>query len=291
MANKQLYILCDLEGASGISPANRQAMHYGSELWHAEGRALITSDVKAVCEAAVEFGIDEIVINDDHDLGHREPNLLVHELPGNVKMVPRPHLPGTPRKRVQADPFGMIIVGQHAMYGGGGFAPHTVQSPPIGEVTLNGIRVGEIGLALALFMGVKLLAIAGEEAATREAQALCPSVVTIPVKSLERDWFPPATETYGTIKERTAQALAQQARAHALVLAPPFRFTMKPSDGFAFVPGGSGRMGWLMSAWFARWLKGRVSEEEASWEAGTVVRGHYGLQFARSFLRRRQAEF
>jgi hypothetical protein len=34
---RQLYVLCDLEGASGISPENRQAMHHGSDPWPAEG--------------------------------------------------------------------------------------------------------------------------------------------------------------------------------------------------------------------------------------------------------------
>ena len=164
MAKKQLYILCDLEGASQISPENRKAMHYGSEQWQQEGRRYITSDLKAVCEAANEFGIDEIIINDDHDSGHREPNALVKELPGNVRVLPRPHLPGTPRRKTRPDLFVIIIVGQHAMYGSGGFAPHTIQSPPIGGVTVNGLALGEIGIELALFMGVKFLAIVGEEA-------------------------------------------------------------------------------------------------------------------------------
>ena len=86
---RQLYVLCDLEGASGISPANKQAMRHGSEPWRKEGRRFITSDVQAVCEAAVEFGIDEIVLNDSHDNGHREPNVLVEELPGNARLVRR----------------------------------------------------------------------------------------------------------------------------------------------------------------------------------------------------------
>jgi D-aminopeptidase len=186
-ATKRLYVLCDMEGASGISPTNRNAMRHGSELWRNEGRALITSDVRAVCEAANEFGIDEIVLNDSHDYGHREPNVLVSELPDNVRLVRRPYLPGTPRRKARGELYGMIIVGQHAMSGGKGFAPHTIQSPPIGAVTINGIAVGEIGLELALFMGTKLLAIVGEEAAVAEARALCPNAAGVPVKSLERD--------------------------------------------------------------------------------------------------------
>jgi D-aminopeptidase len=285
-AKRQLYILCDVEGASGISPQNKQAMYHGSELWSQEGRAFVTSDVRAVCEAANEFGMDEIVINDEHDYGHKEPNLLVGELPPNVTMVRRPHMPGTPRKMVQKDPFGMIIVGQHAMYGGGGFAPHTVQSPPIGEVTMNGLAVGEIGLALAEFMGVKFLAIAGEEAATREAQALCPNVVPIPVKSLEREWFPAAEETFPLIKDKVAQALRQRDDADALSLSPPFQYSMKPAEGYRFHPGGIGRLGGLWVFLFARLFKGRITEEEARWQTRKHVTGLYGLHFARQFIRK-----
>ena len=106
MKKRQLYVLCDIEGASGISPANRQAMRHGSEAWQAEGRGLITSDVSAVCDAANAFGIDEIVLNDSHDNGKREPNVLMDELPRNVRLVRRPHLPGKARHMVSGEPYG-----------------------------------------------------------------------------------------------------------------------------------------------------------------------------------------
>lgn len=80
-------------------------MHYGSEAWPKEGHGFVTSDLKAVCEAANEFGIDEIIVNDEHDLGNREPNVFVKDLPGNVKMVNKPHLPGKPRRMTQEEPF------------------------------------------------------------------------------------------------------------------------------------------------------------------------------------------
>jgi D-aminopeptidase len=286
-AKRQLYILCDVEGASQISPANKQAMVHGSDLWAREGRGFVTSDLKAVCEAANEFGMDEIVINDEHDYGNKEPNILVSELPPNVRMVRRPHLPGTPRRMVQKDPFGMIIVGQHAMYGGGGFAPHTIQSPPIGEVTLNGIRVGEIGLALALFAGVRFLAIVGEEAATREAQQLCPNVVPIPVKSLERDWFPTAEETFPVIKEEIAHGLRQREHADALSFSPPYEYSMRPTEGYCFNPGGFGRMRAAMVYLFAHLFRGRITEEKATWETRSHGGGLYGLHFARQFIRKK----
>lgn len=283
----QLYVLCDLEGASGISPANKQAMHHGSAQWKSDGRRFITSDVQAVCEAANEFGIDGIVLNDSHDNGHREPNVLVKELPRNVRIVRRPYLPGKPRRAVRGEPFGIVIVGQHAMYGGGGFAPHTIQSPPIGKVTLNGTEVGEIGLELALFMGARLLAVIGEEAAVEEAKRLCPSVAGVPVKSLEKDWFPPASETRPVICEKVFDALRGREEADSLHLEPPFRFTLRPAEGWRFDPGKRFFLRWLARLIFFRLSKGRISENEATWETKTVVRGLYALHCTRGFMAKR----
>jgi D-aminopeptidase len=286
---KQLYILCDMEGASGISASNRKAMQHGSELWTSEGRALITSDVKAVCDAANEFGIDEIIIEDEHDNGKREPNLLVTSLPSSARVLRRPHLPGKARKVVRGKLFGMIFVGQHAMAGGGGFAAHTI-CPQIGAVTLNGIRVGEIGLELATFMGTSLLAVVGEEAAMAEARALCPRVVEIPVKSLEKNWFPSADETRPVIRRRVLDALRAQEQAglqaSGLHLEPPYRFTLAPSEGYIFDPDKKMPLRWLARLFFFRIYKGRLSECEASWETSTVLRGLYVLHCARLFLRK-----
>jgi D-aminopeptidase len=286
-AKKQLYILCDLEGASGISFANRKAMYHGSELWRSEGRALVTSDVKAVCDAANEFGIDEIIIEDEHDNGKREPNLLVTDLPANVRVLRRPHLLGKARKVVRGQPYGMIFVGQHAMYGGGGFAPHTIQSPPIGAVTINGTRVGEIGLELAKFMGAPLLAVVGEEASIVEAKALCPRVVGIPVKSLEKNWFPSADETRPAIRRGVLDALRARNSAGGLNLEPPYRFTLAPSEGYIFDAQQKMLLCRLTRFFFLRVYGGQLREQEASWETKTVLRGLYALHCARVFLKKK----
>ena len=273
-----------MEGASGISPANREATRHGSRLWHKEGRTFITSDVQAVCEAAVTFGIDEIVLNDSHDNGRREPNVLVRELPGNVRLVRRPYLPGKPRHMIRGEPFGIVIVGQHAMFGSGGFAPHTIQSPPIGTVTINGIEVGEIGLELALFMGARLLAVIGEEAAVEEAEALCPNVVGVPVKSLERDWFPTASETRPVIREKVLEALSKREEAQGLQREPPFRFTLEPAEGWRFDPNKRFLLRWLARLILFRLSDGRMTENEASWKTRNVIRGLYALHSTREFL-------
>ncbi len=280
-----LYILCDMEGASGISPVNRAAMQHGAEEWRREGRRLVTSDVRAVCDAANEFGIDEIIIEDEHDNGKREPNLLATDLPKNARVLRRPHLPGKARKAIRGEPFGMVFVGQHAMKNGGGFAPHTIAGH-IGAVRVNGLRVGEIGLEMATFMGVPLLAVVGDEAAVAEARALSPRVVGIPVKSLERNWFPAAEETVAAIRRGVAEALRRRDEMTGLDLAPPFRFTMEPAEGYVFDPGKRMPLRWLTRIFYFRIYKGGLAPQEASWSTKTVLGGLYVLQCARMFLRK-----
>lgn len=282
----QLYVLCDMEGASQISPENWKAMHYGSKLWTQEGRDFITSDVRAVCETANEFGIDEIILNDSHDYGHREPNVRISELPNNVRVVRRPYLPGKPRRMVKGDLVGMVIVGMHAMNGGGGFAPHTI-SGHIGEITINGIKIGEIGLELALFMGCKLLGIVGEEAAVVEAKALCPNTVGVAVKSLERDWFPRATETHVAIREGIRAAFQQRDQASGLDLKPPYRFTMKPADAYRLDPNKKSFLRWLSRLTLFGMYKGTLSETEATWETKKITSGLYALHSTRAFIVKR----
>lgn len=71
-ATRQLIVVADMEGASGIIERNRQALWHGSDLWRTYGRNCVTSDVLAVCEAAVACGIDEIYLYDGHYAGNPE---------------------------------------------------------------------------------------------------------------------------------------------------------------------------------------------------------------------------
>lgn len=142
---KQLIICTDMEGASGIFDRNYKAMVHGTKEWETEGRECMTSDVLAVCDAANEFGIDEILIYDGHFAGCPEPNIITERLPKNAKLFDTPDRCFWWRRiRGQADwePYGIITVGEHARYGEeGAYFPHTIQTPPIKNIFLNGIHI------------------------------------------------------------------------------------------------------------------------------------------------------
>lgn len=87
---KQLILISDMEGASEIFDKDKKLLFNGSEEWRKYGRQKMTSDILAVCEAANEFGIDEILYYDAHFAGNHEYNVLLDKLPQNVKLFDTP---------------------------------------------------------------------------------------------------------------------------------------------------------------------------------------------------------
>jgi hypothetical protein len=134
-------------------------------------------------------------------------------------------------------------------------------------------------------MGVKFLAIIGEEAAIKEAQHLCPNVFGVPVKSLERNWFPTAKENYQLIKGTVLQSLEQREHADVFSLSPPYKFSMKPTPGYYYDPNSFSKMSGIMFYLFTRLYRGNMNPNEAWWETNTINKGLYALEFARQFMK------
>ncbi len=267
-----------MEGASEIIYENEQACWHGSELWEKFGRDCITSDVKAVCDAAIDFGIEEIILYDMHFAGNEEPNVRIEKLPAIVKMVDVPKRRFDWRRirgQVQTNPFGMILVGQHSRNGEkNAYFPHTIQTPPIAELKVNEHSIAEIGMVLLNFQGVKFLANIGDEASMKEAKELCPDVITIPVKNKETNWVPSCKETYQLIKTKIKESLENREKASSVILSGPFFFSFKLSEGYIFeIPD---NISW----------KGNFEENIAYWEAPSVVMGLEIFHWVRNCIKK-----
>lgn len=132
---KQLILISDMEGVSGIFDEDKKQLINGEEEWRKIGREKMTSDVLAVCEAANEFGIDEVLYYDAHYAGNPEFNVILEKLPPNVKLFDIPDRKFYWRRirgQAEINPFGLITVGQHARNGEkNAYFPHTIQTPPI----------------------------------------------------------------------------------------------------------------------------------------------------------------
>lgn len=240
---KQLIVVADMEGASGIFESNREAilheeMYPERKLWRSYGRACITSDVLAVCNAAIDWGIDDILLYDLHFAGCTEFNVELEKLPAKV------HVPSLPdrclfwsRIRGQAafEPFGIVTVGQHARNGEeNAYFPHTIHTPPLESFWINGTHVAEIGQAVVCFSDVPYIANIGCAASHREAMELSPGVSCISVKDKKKGWEPSPAETYPIIYDGVTRALNQYQKKAAYPTQEKYSCKLYLTEGYHF---------------------------------------------------------
>lgn len=212
---KQLVVIADMEGASGIFDSTGDAVLHEEifpkkTLWRSYGRACITSDVLAVCNAAIDMGIDDILLYDMHYAGCAESNIELDKLPSIVRVFDLPNRKiHWDRIRGQAaiKPYGLVTVGQHARNGeASAYFPHTIHTPPIESFYINGIHVAEIGESVMAFSNVPYIANIGCAASHREALELSPTVSCITVKDKSRQWEPAPKDTYPIIYQGMIEA-------------------------------------------------------------------------------------
>ncbi|MCM1054613.1 MAG: M55 family metallopeptidase [Bacteroides sp.] len=239
---KQLIIIADMEGASGIFERNREAMRHEevfpeNTLWRSYGRSCITSDVLAVCRAAMDFGIDEIMLYDMHFAGCAEHNVILEELP-RVKVFDLPdRCCYWSRIRGQAalEPFGIVTVGQHARNGEpDAYFPHTIHTPPIEALYVNGRNISETGEGVMCFEGTPYIANIGCAASHKEARELSPNVSCISVKDKSRSWEPAPEETYPIIYSGVSEALRDYENKTPCVVGPNVQCLMTLTEEYYY---------------------------------------------------------
>ena len=261
---KQLIVIADMEGASGIFDSNKEAcwheeLYPQGTLWRSHGRACITSDVLAVCSAALDAGIEEILLYDMHYSGCRESNVMLEALPPQVRafdLEDRCMDWGRLRGQAAAHPWGIVTVGQHARNGEPhAYLAHTIHTPPIESFWINGIHVAEIGESVLCFSGVPYIANVGCAASHKEALELCPAVSCITVKDKKNGWEPSPEETYPIIYDGVRKAMEDSPRKVAYPEQERYACKLCLTDGYHFE--GPENFPW----------KGSFSGTCAAWEA------------------------
>lgn len=177
--HKKIMIRCDMEGARGIV-SYQQAEPGKAE--YAIGREMFMHDLLPLLEGLKEGGADEVVIYDEHCDGR---NIDLDRLPVYANAICgkppyRPDWAGGLDKTFA----GLILLGFHSKAGTtDGLLPHTYEWD-IENIILNGVSIGEIGMeaAIAGDFDVPTIMIVGDSAGVREAQALLPGIIGVPVK-------------------------------------------------------------------------------------------------------------
>ncbi len=170
---------CDMEGVSGIRSAE--------QVRSGEGRDLLIADVNSAATAALEAGVEELIVCDTHAGGG---NFILERMLQDPRITWLPRSTGEEDGKVRWMPGlnetvdGFMLLGHHAMAGTeGAFLPHT-ETGRWADFQINGQSMGEMGLE-ACFAGhwdVPVCLAQGDEAACREAEAMFPGIVTACVK-------------------------------------------------------------------------------------------------------------
>ena len=173
----KVLILTDLEGISGIVSDNIQALPSSPQ--YQEARKYLMSDVNGAVEGALDGGADEVVVYDTHCDGL---NIILEDLHekakailGNPILIPEDLIRSFDAK---------ILIGYHSM----AETPHAVlcHTYPlqVRSITVNGLRVGEIGMEMliAAYLNIPTILVAGDSTACKEAKDLIKNVEIIVVK-------------------------------------------------------------------------------------------------------------
>lgn len=182
----KIYMLCDMEGVSGIiTPAYTNTVDTGPRARYTEGRRLMTLDISSAAEAAIEAGVDELVVCDTHAGGD---NVYWEEMPVDPKITYETPCAGIMLPSLDESFDGLMLLGHHAKAGTmHAFLEHTM-SGNLFDYQIDGRSVGEIGIETfyAGHYNVPLVLVQGDAAACAEAEAQFPHVTTACVKTAIR---------------------------------------------------------------------------------------------------------
>ena len=225
----KIYISCDLEGISGVvSPEH--AWYDGKD--YETYRRLMTGEVNAAIEGALEGGAAEIVVGDGHA---SMANILIEELNPKATLVI-----GTPRPLTQMQgidkSFNLAaFIGYHAHRNAmTAILEHTITGV-VQELKINGRVVGETGInaGIAGYFGVPVGLVTGDNVVTQEAKELIHDVEVVQVKWAEARYAARCLhpkKARELIKERMRFATENYNRFKPYKVKPPITFEVSFGD-------------------------------------------------------------
>ncbi len=174
----KIYIAADMEGIGGVA-LQRQVMP--SEPEYQRTRHLLTQEVNAAVQGALDGGADEVLVWDNHDGGL---NLLLEEAHPDARYaIGGPHLPRFPG--LDSSFAGVYLVAYHARSGTPqAVRDHTYSSATWQSITINGRELGESGVdgLWCGLRGVPVLMVSGDDKVCAEARELFGPIETAVVK-------------------------------------------------------------------------------------------------------------
>ncbi len=174
-----LLISVDMEGISGVVKWDHVTSTHKE---YDRFRKLMTAEANAAIEGALAGGASRIIVNDSHG---GMTNVLIEELNPAAELITGSPKPFGMMQGIGPDVDVVFFVGYHAAEGtAAAILSHTWSSRVVHKVRLNDQAVGEAGInaSLAGSFGAPVVLVAGDRAATEEAQALLGEIETVAVK-------------------------------------------------------------------------------------------------------------
>jgi len=221
----KIFMHWDMEGVAGLF-RREQAWYWEEgvpEETGKEGRELLMADINSAAAAALDAGVDELIICDTH---HGGGNIALEKMLDDPRITYLQRSRGYENGQLRWLPGlnetvdGFMVPGHHAKAGTeGAFLPHT-WTLEWTDFRINGLSVGEMGIeaCFAGHWGIPVLLAEGDEAACREAEDMFPGVITAPVKrAVNHD------QATGPDPEQARALMAEKVR-EAIRLLPRGRF-------------------------------------------------------------------
>lgn len=180
----KVYISADMEGATGVTA--RADVVPGSPSYN-RFRRMLTGDVNAAVEGAIEGGATQVLVNEAHG---SKRNILLEDLHPGAEMISGRTQPLGMMEGIGEGFDAAFFIGYHAMAGtAAGILNHTFSSAQVYNLSLNGEKIGETGMnsLLAGHFKVPIVMISGDDKLCNEARAFLGNVETAVVKeSIDR---------------------------------------------------------------------------------------------------------
>lgn len=175
----KIFISADIEGISGVVNKTH-TMPQGHDYHMA--RTLMTNEVNAAIEGALEAGATEIVVNDSHG---RMTNILLESLNPNAQLIT-----GSPKKLGMMEGIddsynAALLIGYHARMNTPGVLSHSYHGGAISNISINGKDAGEffINASVAGFYNVPVIVVSGDNILAEEVKAVDDNIETVVVKT------------------------------------------------------------------------------------------------------------
>ncbi|HUA49711.1 MAG TPA: M55 family metallopeptidase [Solirubrobacteraceae bacterium] len=175
----KVFISSDIEGAAGIVDWE-QVRGPGAE--YEIGRQLLTDEVNAAIDGAVQAGASDILVNDAHRTMY---NLRPGELHHRASYLSGRHKPLYMMEGLDGTFDAVFMVAYHGAIGAErAILSHTYNPAAVWEARLNGVAAGESALnaLVALHHHVPVVLITGDDATAEEARPFLPEVEAVVVK-------------------------------------------------------------------------------------------------------------